>query len=108
MTIPPIFLDYWFYYLPSYLLAVVMWACFGRFVLSFFFRPDHPNNIWRVFLRLTDPALRLVSYITPRFMLPILMPLVAAFWLFVARVVFWIVMYANGLAPRLADYGVSG
>jgi hypothetical protein len=36
------------------------------------------------------------------------MPLVAAFWLFIARIGFWILMYSNGLAPRLADYGVTG
>ena len=103
----PIFVDYWFYYLPSYLLAVLMWACLGRFLLSLFFSPEHPNNIWRAFRRTTDPVVRAVAYVTPRFMLPILMPLVAAFWLFVARIAFWIVMYSNGLAPRLADYGVT-
>lgn len=108
MTIPPMYVDYWYYFAPSYLLAVMMWACLGRFVLSLFFRPDHPNNIWRAFRRMTDLPIRLTAAITPRFMVPILMPLVAAFWLFVARIVFWIVMYANGLAPRLADYGVAG
>ena len=104
----PIIADYWFYYLPSYLLAVLMWACLGRFLLSLFFAPEHPNNIWRAFRRITDPVVRAVARVTPGFMLPILLPLVAAFWLIVARVAFWIVMYSNGLAPRLADYGVTG
>ena len=104
----PILVDYWFFYLPSYLLAVLMWACLGRFLLSLFFAPEHPNNIWRAFRRLTDPVIRWVGYITPGFMLPILLPLVAAFWLLVARFFFWVAMYSYGLAPRLSDYGLGG
>jgi hypothetical protein len=48
----------------------------------------------------------LTGRITPGFVHPAFMPLVAAFWVFVARYLFWMVMYNLQLAPRLSDYGV--
>lgn len=105
---PPIFADFWFYYLPDFLMAALLWTCVGRFLLGFFFTADSENFIWRFFRRLTDPAIGLVEWITPRFVLAAFLPLVTAFWLMILRVVFWILMYNNGLAPRLADYGITG
>lgn len=103
----PIYRDYWFYFLPDWLLAMVMWTCFGRFVLGLFLPADSPNYIWRFFCRITDPAIRVVSKITPRFVVPAFLPLVAAFWIGVSRYLFWLVMYHLELVPRLADYGIT-
>jgi YggT family protein len=104
--VEPIYVDYWFYFLPDWALACVMWTCFGRFLLSLFVAPASTNYIWRFFCRITDPAMALTGRITPGFVHPAFMPLVAAFWVFVARYLFWMVMYNLQLAPRLSDYGV--
>lgn len=88
---------------PNFILGLLMWVCLGRFLLSFFVRPDSTNYIWRNFRWLTDPVIRATWLITPRFMVEGLMPLVAAFWLMVLRYVFYVVMRGLGLAPSLGS-----
>jgi uncharacterized protein YggT (Ycf19 family) len=78
--------EYWYYHLPNYALAAILWTMVGRFVLQFFVPPDWDNYIWRFFRRLTDPVLRLTRAVTPRFMVEPLLPLVAIFWLIVLRI----------------------
>ncbi len=107
-TVNPI-LDYWYFHLPNYVLAAVIYTLFGRFLLSLFMPPTSTNYIWRFFCRLTDPVLRVVDLITPKFVVPVLLPLVAAFWLYVIRWVFFMVMFMNGLTPSLVSgAGVAG
>jgi YggT family protein len=105
--IEPLYLDYWYYFLPDWALSMVMWTCFGRFLLGIFVGPESTNYIMRFFCRITDPAIRIVRPITPAFVVPPFMPLVAAFWVMVARYAFWLALFHLGLAPRLSDYGIS-
>lgn len=91
--------QHWYYFVPTYLLAALMWTLLGRFVLGLFVPEDWPNYIWQFFRRTTDPVLALVARITPRFMVEGLMPLVAVFWVAVARILFHLVMYRLGLTP---------
>jgi YggT family protein len=105
--IEPLYLNYWFYFIPDWILSMVMWTCLGRILLNLFVPMTSTNYIWRFFCRITDPACRLVARITPAFVVPGLMPLVAAFWLMVARYAFWLAMYNLELAPRLSDYGIA-
>ena len=51
------FLSYWYFHLPDYVLAAVMYTLLGRVALSLFVEPDSPNYIWRFFCRVTDPAI---------------------------------------------------
>jgi len=99
MTDP--FWGYWYYHLPNYLLSLVIWTLFGRLLLGFFVPPDWRNYIWRGFRFVTDPFLRAAAAITPRYVLPLFMPLVAVFWLVVIRYIFFVVMAANGLTPPI-------
>jgi YggT family protein len=98
------FWQYWYFHIPNYLLAALMYTMLGRFLLGLFVAPDWNNYIWRFFRRVTDPVLAVVAAITPRFMVPGLMPLVAVFWIIVLRVAYWIVLVQLQLAPPL---GVS-
>ena len=95
------FLRYWYFHLPNYLVAAVIYTMFGRFVLGFFVPPDWDHYIWRFFRRITDPVLRATSWITPRFVPDALLPLVAVFWLYLARLAYWVLLYRMGLAPVL-------
>jgi YggT family protein len=101
-------LAYWPYFLVNYVLSMLLWTCIGRMLLGLFVAAESANAVWRVFRFLTDPVIRLVAVITPSFVVPGLMPLVAAFWLFVARVLFWMLMYNLGMAPRLGGIDGSG
>ena len=42
-----------------------MYSLLGRIILSFFAPPDWKNYIWRAFVRITDPVVRLVRFMTP-------------------------------------------
>lgn len=92
-------LRYGHVYGPIYLLAVLMWTMLGRFVLGLFVPENWDNYIWRFFRRLTDPVLALVRPITPGFMVEALLPLVAVFWLLVARIAWWFLMFSLGWTP---------
>ena len=95
-----IWFAYWYFHLPNYAFAILFYTLFGRFLLGFFLPPDSPNYIYRWFRRLTDWLIRPVAYITPSAFPPILLPPIAAFWIVIARVLFFMAMFALGLTPR--------
>lgn len=101
MELTPFFLKYWYFHIPNYALAVLIYTLMGRFLLGLMMPPQSANYIWRFFLRITDPILRLADWLIPRMVAAPLRPLAAAFHLFVLRLVFWIVLAQNGLAPNL-------
>jgi hypothetical protein len=86
------FWTFWYFHIPNYVLAVVMYTLIGRFVLAFLFAPDSPNYIWRGFRRITDWAVAVFSYITPRYIHPLFLPMIGAYWLFVIRHAYFVVM----------------
>lgn len=92
--------SYWYFHLPNYGFALLFYTLWGRFLLGFFVPPDSPNYIWRWFRRFTDWLLPLIDFVTPTAVPRFLLPPVAAFWVVVARVAFFMVMYAAGLTPR--------
>lgn len=98
--------DFFFGYLPfwilNYGLAAVMWSCLGRFLLAFFVPSLQPTNyIWRAFVALTEWAVVAVSYITPRFILPIFLPPIAAFWLYHLRLAIYVLLWNAGMTPTV-------
>lgn len=101
------FWQHWYFHLPNYILAVLLYTLLGRFLLSFILPPDSSNYIWRFFRRLTDPVLAATGFITPRFIAPLLLPLVGAFWLGVLRVALLFAALASGLGPQLSGAASS-
>lgn len=95
------FWDYWYFNIPNYLAAAVMYTLLARFVAQFVVPPDWPNYIWRWFQRLTNWAVRATAFITPSVMPPFWLPLFAALWLFFLRLAFTILMLQTGWAPVL-------
>jgi uncharacterized protein YggT (Ycf19 family) len=98
-TMTDLFWGYWEYQIPNYLLSAVIWTLLGRFLLGLFVPADWNNYIWRGFRIITDPFVRLTSMVTPQFILPMFLPIFAAFWLAAIRLLFFVVMAANGLVP---------
>jgi len=68
-----------------------------------FLPPDSPNYIYRWFRRLTDWLMRPVTYITPSIVPSLALAPIAAFWVAMARVAFFVALYAAGLTPRLTQ-----
>jgi YggT family protein len=102
MAGPDIWWGYWYFHLPNYALAALLYTMFGRFALGLVVGPGSPNYVWRWFCRLSDPVLRPVAFITPTYVEERFLPLAAAFWLALLRLAFFLALYAAGLAPRVA------
>jgi YggT family protein len=81
--------SYWYFHFGNYALALLFWTLIGRWMMGFFLPPDSPNYIYRWFRRLTDWLMPPVTFITPSIMPPAALPLVAAFWVAMARVAFF-------------------
>jgi hypothetical protein len=47
--------------------------------------------------------MRPVAYITPSMMPPLTLAPIAAFWVAMARIAFFVALHAAGLAPRMAQ-----
>jgi YggT family protein len=94
--------SYWYFHFGNYALALLFWTLIGRWMMGFFLPPDSPNYIYRWFRRLTDWLMPPITFITPSIMPPAALPLVAAFWVAMARVAFFAALHAAGLTPRMA------
>ena len=94
------FWQHWYFHLPNYTLAVLVYTLLGRFVLSLLLSPDTKNYIHRWFVRLTDPVLRIVRPLTPALVPQPLLPLVGVVWLTLLRVALLILFLRTGLAAR--------
>ncbi len=60
------FWTYWYFHIPNFILAAVMYTMLGRLLLGFFVAEDWDNYIWRFFKKVTDPVANLVRLITPQ------------------------------------------
>ena len=69
----------------NYVLAALMYSLIARFILSFFMPPDSTNYIYRFFVRITDPVLRPVRFVTPHAVPHLLLVILAAVWLLMLR-----------------------
>jgi len=108
MTGGDVWWSYWYFHLPNYALAVLMYTLFGRFLLAAILRPDSPNYILRWFRLLTDPVIVVVRFITPVYVPEKYFPLAGMFWLALARLAFYVIMFRLGLAPSLGRLGGEG
>lgn len=93
------FWEYWYFHIPNYVFAALIYTFLGRFLLALFVPPEWDNYIWRNFCRLTNPVLYTIAAITPRMIPGLIVILLAAFWLFLIRTLFYILMAQAGLVP---------
>src|SRR5262245_20458934 len=102
MREPDFLLGYLPFWIVNYGLAVVVWSCIGRFLLACFVPRLQPGNyIWRAFRALTEWAIVGTSFITPRYVSPFFLPLLAAAWLYALRIVLFVAMWNAGMTPTL-------
>lgn len=99
MTFP--FWSYWYYHLPNFVLAALMYTLLGRALLGLIMQPDDGNYIWRAFCRLTDPVVAAVALVTPKAAAPVVVWLFGVVWLFWLRVGLLYGFVISGLAPKV-------
>ena len=83
----------------DYTLGAAMWTLIGRFGMSIFLSDQSSFFFMRMFVRVTDPMMRLARPITPGFLVERLIPLYVAWFIFMLR------FY---LMPILLGYSVLG
>jgi YggT family protein len=87
-------ITYWYFHLPNFVLAVVMYTLLARVVLGLFVDANSPNYIWRFFCRLTDPVVAAIALVTPKATAPVVV------WLFWLRVGLLYLFLLLGAVPR--------
>ena len=93
-------LSFWYYHIPNFVLAALMYTLLGRVVLGLIVDADSANYIWRFFCRLTDPVIAAVALVTPSAVPPVIVWLFGVVWLFWLRVGFLYLFLIAGVAPR--------
>ena len=86
-------------YIIDYFMGMIMWTLIGRVAMNIFQRDDSNFFFMKVFVKLTDPIIRLFSFVTPSFIIKPLVPLYVA-WFFY--------MFRFYLMPYLLGYSVMG
>ena len=100
MNIGGSILTHWYFHLPNFILAALMYTLLGRAILALIVGPDSSNYIWRFFCRITDPVVALIAPLTPKAAAPVVIWMFGFVWLFWLRVGFLILFTMYGLVPR--------
>jgi hypothetical protein len=93
-------LSYWYFHLPNFVLAALMYTLLGRALLGLIVQPDSSNYIWRFFCRITDPVVAVVALVTPKAAAPVVLWLFGSVWLFWMRVALLYVFLLLGAVPK--------
>lgn len=83
----------------DYLLGTIMWTLIGRAAMNLFLPIDSDFFFMKVFVRMTNPVLRVFAPITPGFLINPIVPLYVAWFFYLFR------FY---LMPWMLGYSVMG
>ncbi len=83
----------------DYGLGMVMWTLIGRSAMNLFLPIDSDFFFMKFFVRVTNPIIRAFRWITPGFLVDLIVPLYVAWFFFVFR--FYVM-------PWLLGYSVMG
>ncbi len=83
----------------DYLLGMLMWTLIGRSAMNIFLPITSDFFFMKVFVKMTDPVLRIFRPITPGFLLDAIVPLYVAWFFYMIR--FYVM-------PGLLGYSVMG
>ena len=83
----------------DYILGVIMWTLIGKVAMNLFQRENSEFFFMKVFVKVTNPLVRLFKPITPSFIIEPLIPLYVAWFFYMVR------FY---LMPYLLGYSVMG
>lgn len=93
-------ITFWYYHLPNFVLAVLMYTMLARALLGLMVQPDSPNYIWRFFCSVTDPVVAVIALVTPKATAPVVVWLFGFVWLFWLRVGLLHLFLLLGAVPR--------
>ena len=99
------FWSYWYFHIPNFILAAVMYTLLGRLVLGFFVDENWDNYIWRGFKLITDPFLRVVRFVTPAILTQPVVIVFGVLWLMALRLGYLMLLANLGVAPIASQGG---
>ena len=99
------FWSYWYFHIPNFILAALMYTLLGRLVLGFFVDENWDNYIWRGFKPITDPFLRVVRLVTPAILTQPVVIIFGVLWLMALRLGYLILLANLGAAPIASQGG---
>ena len=88
-----------FTYFIDYFFGIIMWTLIGRVAMNIFQREDSEFFFMKVFVKYTNPLIRLFKPLTPSFIIGPLVPLYVAWFFYMIR------FY---LMPWILGYSVMG
>ena len=88
-----------FIYFIDYFFGIIMWTLIGRVAMNIFQREDSEFFFMKVFVKYTNPLIRLFKPMTPSFIIGPLVPLYVAWFFYMIR------FY---LMPWILGYSVMG
>ena len=86
-------------YAIDYILGIIMWTIIGRVAMYIFQKEDSEFFFMRVFVKFTNPLIKMFKILTPTFIIKPLVPLYVAWFFFMIR------FY---LMPWILGYSVMG
>ena len=72
-------------YFIDYLLGIIMWTLIGRVAMNIFQREDSEFFFMKVFVKYTNPLIKVFKPITPSFIIGTLVPLYFAWFFYMIR-----------------------
>ena len=69
----------------DYILGIIMWTLIGRSAMNIFQREDSNFFFMKVFVKFTNPIIRIFRFITPSFIIPLFVPLYVAWFFYMFR-----------------------
>ncbi|HWM49276.1 MAG TPA: hypothetical protein VNR11_20440 [Xanthobacteraceae bacterium] len=100
MNAPQTVLSLWYFHLPNFVLAALMYTLLGRALLGLMVEDNSSNYIWRFFCRITDPFVAVIALVTPKATAPVVLWLFGVVWLFWLRVLLLYAFLLAGIVPR--------
>ncbi len=94
------FWSLWYFNVPNFLLAMVMYTMLGRVILGLMLHNDSQNYICRGFRTITDPLLNVIALVTQKAVAPVVLWLYGFVWMFWLRVLLLNVYLWLGLLPK--------
>jgi len=93
------FWTHWYFHIPNYVLALIMYVMLGRLVLGLFVPENWDNYIWRSFKAITDPAVRVIRYVTPTVLSHPVVLIFGVLWIMALRLGYLVLLINLGLSP---------
>lgn len=96
-------LQYWYFHIPNFALAAVMYTLIGRLALSFFVPENWTNYIWRAFVAITQPVVGAVRLVTPAVLPTVVVIIFSILWLMLLRLALLAAFGQFGLLPDISN-----